>query len=111
MKEVNPRSLMKRILRSTRQVTDYSCVLAGVESGLKHLHPLGLVHKDINPSNITIDNHRTIIIDFGSCRSNDLNALEEILVLENSNLMSSTFKVDLISGLLCCFSNHTLSAR
>ncbi|CDM36487.1 unnamed protein product [Penicillium roqueforti FM164] len=47
MKEANPRGLMKRILRSTRQVTDYSCVLTGIESGVKHLHPLGLVHNDV----------------------------------------------------------------
>lgn len=106
MKEVNPRSLMKRKLSSTRQATgDYSCVLAGIESGIKHLHSLGLVHNDINPSNIMIDNHRAIIIDFGSCRrvgesledvgrtyewydekvqhslfENDLNALEEIRI-------------------------------
>lgn len=70
MKEVNPRGLMKRKLRSTRQLTeDYSCVLAGIEGGIKHLRSLGLVHNDINPSNIMIDDHRAIIIDFGSCRS------------------------------------------
>lgn len=69
MQEVNPGSLMKRKLRSSRQVTkDYSCVLAGIEDGIKHLYSLGLVHNDINPSNIMLDGDRAVIIDFGSCR-------------------------------------------
>ena len=106
MKEVNPHGLIKRKLRSTRQATeDYSCILTDIESGINHLHSLGLVHNDINPSNIMINNHRAIIIDFGSCRrlgesledvgrtyewydekiqhslfENDLNALEEIRI-------------------------------
>ncbi|KAJ5135137.1 uncharacterized protein N7515_004415 [Penicillium bovifimosum] len=106
MEEVNPRGLMKRKLRSTRQATeDYSSVLTDIESGIRHLHSLGWVHNDINPSNIMIENHRAIIIDFGSCRrlgdsledvgrtyewydekvqhslfENDLNALEEIRI-------------------------------
>ncbi|KAK0701102.1 hypothetical protein B0T21DRAFT_134482 [Apiosordaria backusii] len=69
MKEVNPRRLMKRNLRSDRQGRkDYSSVLAGVESGVRHLHALGLVHNDINPTNIMLDGDKAIIIDFGSCR-------------------------------------------
>lgn len=106
MQEVNPGSLMKRGLRSSRQRSKgYSSVLAGIESGIKHLHALGLVHNDINPSNIMLDSDQAIIIDFGSCRrvgesledvgrtyewydeevktavpDNDLDALEEILI-------------------------------
>lgn len=106
MKEVNPGALMKRQARSTRQtIKDYSVVLAGVESGIRHLHSLGLVHNDINPSNIMFDGDKLVIIDFGSCRpigesmevcgrtyewydetvmlslpENDLNALEEIRI-------------------------------
>lgn len=106
MQEVNPGSLMKRKLRSSRQVTkDYSRVLTGIKDGIKHLHSLGLVHNDINPSNIMLDGDRAIIIEFGSCRKlgqslegvgrtyewydeqvqqssfeNDLNALEEICI-------------------------------
>ncbi|KAJ5946084.1 hypothetical protein N7454_002923 [Penicillium verhagenii] len=69
MKEVNPHSHMKRKLRATR-VPDkaYSLVLTDVESGIKHLHSLGLVHNDLNSSNIMIDNDRGIIIDLDSCR-------------------------------------------
>lgn len=127
MKEVKPGSLVKRTLRSTRQATqDYGCVLADIEKGIKHLHSLGWVHNDINPSNIMIENHRAIIIDFGSCRKlgeslkdvgrtyewydekvqhslfdNDLNSLEEILLVhEHSNLMPSTSQVSFIAVLL-----------
>jgi serine/threonine protein kinase len=104
MQEVNPGGLMKRRLRTKRRKgKDYSHVLAGVESGIRHLHALGLVHNDINPSNIMLDGDEGIIIDFGSCRrvgesvedagrtyewydesvetarpQNDLDALEEI---------------------------------
>jgi serine/threonine protein kinase len=70
MQEVNPGGLMKRKLRSDRQRTkDYSRVLAGIESGIKHLHGLGLVHNDINPSNIMLGygGGEAVIIDFGSC--------------------------------------------
>ncbi|KAJ5186626.1 hypothetical protein N7449_011390 [Penicillium cf. viridicatum] len=106
MKEVNPGALMKRQARSTRKIIkDYSAVLAGVESGIRHLHSLGLVHNDINPSNIMFNGDELVIIDFGSCQSmsesmegsggtyewcdetvklslpeNDLNALEEIRI-------------------------------
>ncbi|KXG51633.1 uncharacterized protein PGRI_090260 [Penicillium griseofulvum] len=104
MKEVNSGALMKRQARSMRKTSkDYSSVLAGVESGIRHLHSLGLVHNDINPSSIMFDGDELVIIDFGSCRSigesrgggtyewydekvqlslpeNDLNALEEIRI-------------------------------
>lgn len=99
---------MKRRLRSDpgwRASKDYSGVLAGIERGIKHLHALGWVHNDINPSNIMLDGDEAVIIDFGSCRRagesldgagrtyewydervetalprNDLDALEEIRI-------------------------------
>lgn len=77
--------------------------LNGVEKGIVHLHSLGLIHNDINPSNIMFDEDVPVIIDFDSCRpvgqslegvgrtfewydesvqyslpSNDLDALDEI---------------------------------
>ena len=41
-----------------------------VERGIKHLHSLGLVHGDVNPSNIMVDRScdRAVLIDFDSCR-------------------------------------------
>lgn len=40
----------------------------GIEKGIHHLHQLGLIHNDINPSNIMMDGNTPIIIDFDSCR-------------------------------------------
>lgn len=41
-----------------------------IRSALQHLHNIGLVHNDINPSNIMFDhNDEPIIIDFNSCRA------------------------------------------
>lgn len=106
MQRVNPLKLMKRKLRSAHhEKEDYSRILGGIESGIKHLHSLGLIHNDINPSNIMLDGEEAIIIDFDSCRrqgeslenvgrtyewydekvqvslpQNDLDALEEIRI-------------------------------
>ncbi|KJZ72053.1 hypothetical protein HIM_08508 [Hirsutella minnesotensis 3608] len=69
MQTVNPGNHMKRRSRSIRRKgEDYSHLLRGVESGIRHLHSLGLVHNDINPSNIMLHNDTAVIIDFGSCR-------------------------------------------
>ncbi|RDA83126.1 hypothetical protein CP532_2729 [Ophiocordyceps camponoti-leonardi (nom. inval.)] len=106
MEAVNPGNYMKRQLRSVRgkgEEEDYNHLLRGVEDGIRHLHKLGFVHNDINPSNIMLCNDTAVIIDFGSCRrlgasldgvgrtyewydekaefaapQNDLNALDEI---------------------------------
>ncbi|KGO42782.1 hypothetical protein PEX1_084530 [Penicillium expansum] len=43
--------------------------LRGVLAGINHLHSLGLVNNDINPSNIMLDEDGVpVIVDFGSCR-------------------------------------------
>jgi len=43
--------------------------LEGIESGLKHLHSLGLIHNDINPRNIMLRKDDTpVIIDFDTCQ-------------------------------------------
>lgn len=48
---------------------DKDLCLQGIESGIRHMHSLGLVHNDINPSNIMIDSaDRPVIIDFDSCK-------------------------------------------
>lgn len=44
--------------------------LEGILAAIKHLHSLGLVHNDINPANIMLDDDGTfILIDFDSCRA------------------------------------------
>lgn len=43
--------------------------MRSIRSALKHLHSLGLAHKDLNPTNIALDgNDNPILLDFGSCR-------------------------------------------
>ncbi|KAI1132330.1 kinase-like protein [Nemania abortiva] len=48
---------------------DVDLCLAGVEKAVSHLHSLKLVHNDINPSNIMLDdNNEPVLIDFDSCK-------------------------------------------
>lgn len=47
---------------------DRSHCLRGIEAGLTHMHKLGLVHNDLNPSNIMMDGGDFVIIDFDSCQ-------------------------------------------
>ncbi|KAI0399983.1 kinase-like domain-containing protein [Xylaria palmicola] len=42
--------------------------LDGIETGVRHMHDLGLVHNDLNPSNIMMDGDTPVIIDFDSCK-------------------------------------------
>ncbi len=59
---------MKRTLRPDYQRSkDYSGVLTGIETGVSHLHGLGLVHDDINPGNTMMNDGKVAIIDFSSC--------------------------------------------
>ncbi|KAF1346335.1 hypothetical protein EJ07DRAFT_144752 [Lizonia empirigonia] len=45
-----------------------SICLSGIEAGVRHMHDLGFVHNDLNPSNIMMDGENPIIIDFDSCK-------------------------------------------
>jgi len=73
MHRVNPKSRMKRAFRyDGRALKNPDDCLYGVERGIRHLHSLGLVHNDINPSNIMFDEDTDeedtpVIIDFDSC--------------------------------------------
>jgi serine/threonine protein kinase len=42
--------------------------LSGIESGLRHMHSLGLIHNDLNPANVMVDGDTAVIIDFDSCK-------------------------------------------
>ncbi|KAM0551726.1 hypothetical protein ACHAPJ_008293 [Fusarium lateritium] len=59
-------TLQERI--ETRVPFDVQHCLKGIKNGISHLHSLGLIHNDINPTNIMLDpNDNPIIIDFDAC--------------------------------------------
>ncbi|OBT69956.1 hypothetical protein VE03_00497 [Pseudogymnoascus sp. 23342-1-I1] len=63
-------TLLERVSKGSQDFDAELC-LRGIESGIEHLHRLGLVHCDINPANIPmggVDDDNPIIIDFDSCR-------------------------------------------
>ncbi|OQE28684.1 hypothetical protein PENSTE_c003G06034 [Penicillium steckii] len=68
----NPEHLNKNMFReSGRELIPEGMNdrLEGLRAGILHLHSLGLVHNDINPSNIMFDEDGNfILIDFDSCR-------------------------------------------
>lgn len=61
-------TLVKQMPHKIDQIGRIS-LLSGIEAGIRHLHKLGLVHNDVNPSNIMIDAEDVPrIIDFNSCQ-------------------------------------------
>ncbi|EED11921.1 conserved hypothetical protein [Talaromyces stipitatus ATCC 10500] len=59
--------LIQRV--QTGRTLDIDFYIQSIESGIRHLHRLGLIHNDINPRNIMIsEDDRPIIIDFDSCK-------------------------------------------
>ncbi|GAB1311968.1 hypothetical protein MFIFM68171_02178 [Madurella fahalii] len=48
--------------------TEKRRLVQGIRDGIAHIHLLGLVHNDLNPSNVMVENGTAIIIDFDSCR-------------------------------------------
>lgn len=60
-------TLRKRLQAATPLNKDLC--LQGIENGIRHLHSLNIVHNDINPMNIMIDDmDQPILIDFDSCQ-------------------------------------------
>lgn len=54
--------------KRAKKPLDTAAFLQGINSGIRHLHALGLVHNDINPTNIMFDeDDHPIIIDFDTC--------------------------------------------
>ena len=58
------------LLQMLRDKTDFDRphFLRGIEAGVEHMHKLGLIHGDLNPTNIMLDGDRAVIIDFDSCK-------------------------------------------
>lgn len=46
---------------------DWDLCLRDIQKGIEHLHRLGLVHCDINPRNVMMNENMAVIIDFDSC--------------------------------------------
>ncbi|UKZ74549.1 hypothetical protein TrVFT333_002219 [Trichoderma virens FT-333] len=70
MQKLNPKALNKSMFLQSRNLSRKTAerYLSEVEAGIKHLHSLGHVHNDLNPSNIMITTDDTaVIIDFDSC--------------------------------------------
>jgi serine/threonine protein kinase len=65
-----PRTLSDAVYdRSIKDENTRNKVLYEIAAGIEHLHSLGLIHNDINPSNIMLDeDNNAIIIDFDSCK-------------------------------------------
>ena len=71
MEKVNPKKHSKRMFSLDKDgtiSTEARSWLDGIERGIRHLHSLGIIHNDINPSNIMFDGNTPVIIDFDSCR-------------------------------------------
>ncbi|KII86594.1 hypothetical protein PLICRDRAFT_260852 [Plicaturopsis crispa FD-325 SS-3] len=52
-----------------RMPLDFYSVTSGIASGVQHLHSMGLVHGNLKPTNIMLDDDDTpIIIDFDQCQ-------------------------------------------
>jgi serine/threonine protein kinase len=47
---------------------DRAFVQRDIEAGVEHMHKLGLLHGDLNPTNIMFDGNSAVIIDFDSCK-------------------------------------------
>lgn len=62
-------TLAERVKHKGLKSTNRSVILAGVRSGIDHLHQLGFIHNDINYTNIMFSENddNPIIIDFDSC--------------------------------------------
>lgn len=110
MAKVNPGHLGKAPLLASKENqearTQAARYLPGIEEGIRHLHSLGYIHNDLNPSNIMItEDDIPVVIDFDSATppgapldqikrthgwfdpqvlvaqaSNDLEAIEELRV-------------------------------
>ncbi|KAL2783830.1 kinase-like domain-containing protein [Aspergillus keveii] len=71
--------------------------LDNIKGGILHLHSLGIIHNDINPSNIMFDGDTPVIIDFGSCRprGHDLGMVGRTYEWHDSSIMEAKPSNDL----------------
>ncbi|KAL5366373.1 kinase-like domain-containing protein [Aspergillus floccosus] len=99
MERVNPMRYNKRLFpiklgAISPQIERW---LDNIETGIRHLHSLGIIHNDINPSNIMFDGDTPVIIDFGSCRpiGHDLGMVGRTYEWHDGNIMEAKPSNDL----------------
>jgi serine/threonine protein kinase len=72
LERLNPQYLNKRAFVSSGRPLVYESLasdLDGILAAIHHLHSLGIVHNDINPANIMLDESGSLVlVDFDSCR-------------------------------------------
>lgn len=77
MQRVNPHFKGKGIFKySPGSLNDKDGTLGKITAGIQHLHGLGIIHNDINPSNILLGpDDNPVIIDYNSCTPVSLSSL------------------------------------
>lgn len=65
---VKPHAKAKHEREPALSETKKRRLVQGIRHGVAHLHLLGLVHNDLNPSTLMVEDGAAIIIDFDSCR-------------------------------------------
>ncbi|SMF60059.1 protein kinase domain-containing protein [Pseudobacteriovorax antillogorgiicola] len=66
MPDLGGSTLAKKISTKTLKLEDKISIVRQVTDALNHIHGRGIIHKDINPSNILVSNDlKATIIDFG----------------------------------------------
>ena len=60
-------NLLERVTKDSRPF-DIELFLQGIQNGIQHLHSLGLIHCDLNPTNVLMDGDTPVIGDFDSCQ-------------------------------------------
>lgn len=60
-------TLLERVAKDSRPF-DTNLLLQHIQKGIQHLHSLGLIHCDINSSNIFMNRDTPVIGDFDSCQ-------------------------------------------
>lgn len=77
MQEVNPNSLSKSAFIQSEGTAASRKIsaghLRGIEAGLRRLHALGIIHNDLNPTNIMIAaDGRAVLVDYDSSRAPEM---------------------------------------